>query len=454
MLEQYPDRQPAIGNRIREMRIAAGMSQQHLARPDYSDSYISLIESGKRVPSPEVIQTLAIKLGVSVTYVRFGVDEAVLAAARTKLRVAFNLLDADQPADALTAFEEVLDVPNLTGFPGVVHRARRGKALALQVSGRIQDAIGELEDLIGDLRGVDWEEWARAQTALLGCRRLSGDPGAGVEDAEEALQGLAAAQAEATDAGIDLGVALAEAYLDGGELSLARQLTARLVRAADGAGSPRARIAAYHQAAVIAGAEGDYVRGVELVERAFKAVTEDTDIATLGRLRLTCARLLLKDHPDRPDQPDQADPADRAGRVERARALVALHREELELTGIDESAYVVELARVDVALGRPDAAVQHAEHALEALGGAPGGASGDAFAVLADAYTQLGRYDEAIAALTRGAEHLQAGHLPRQAAHTWVKVAELLRRTGADDAQQAAAYRRALSSIGFMTASQ
>lgn len=39
-----------LGQRIRALRIRQGVSQAQLAFPELSDSYISLIESDKRVP--------------------------------------------------------------------------------------------------------------------------------------------------------------------------------------------------------------------------------------------------------------------------------------------------------------------------------------------------------------------------------------------------------------------
>ncbi|WP_405527453.1 helix-turn-helix domain-containing protein [Streptomyces canus] len=57
--------QPAFGRRVRALRLRAGMSQAALAGPELSASYVSLIESGKREPSPEVATALAERLGVT-----------------------------------------------------------------------------------------------------------------------------------------------------------------------------------------------------------------------------------------------------------------------------------------------------------------------------------------------------------------------------------------------------
>ncbi|PZG48138.1 transcriptional regulator, partial [Spongiactinospora gelatinilytica] len=49
------------------------MSQAQLAHPELSDSYVSLIESGKRTPTPAVLELLAGKLDCSLSYLVNGV---------------------------------------------------------------------------------------------------------------------------------------------------------------------------------------------------------------------------------------------------------------------------------------------------------------------------------------------------------------------------------------------
>lgn len=56
-----------LGGRVRTLRIRRGLKQQDLASADVSTSYISLIESGKRVPSTPVLASLAEKLDTSLT---------------------------------------------------------------------------------------------------------------------------------------------------------------------------------------------------------------------------------------------------------------------------------------------------------------------------------------------------------------------------------------------------
>ncbi len=54
-----------VGVAIREFRQQAGLSQDELAdRMDMSTPYISMLESGKRYPSIEMLIRIALALGV------------------------------------------------------------------------------------------------------------------------------------------------------------------------------------------------------------------------------------------------------------------------------------------------------------------------------------------------------------------------------------------------------
>lgn len=75
----------AVGKRVFEARVAAGLSQRELAFPGCSAAYISRIERGERVPSLQVMRELARRTGVSERVLAFGreaLDPAVAARVR------------------------------------------------------------------------------------------------------------------------------------------------------------------------------------------------------------------------------------------------------------------------------------------------------------------------------------------------------------------------------------
>lgn len=61
-----------VGDRLREARLRAGLSQRSLSEPGCSYAYISRIEAGARSPSVKVLRKLAPKLGVSVVWLETG----------------------------------------------------------------------------------------------------------------------------------------------------------------------------------------------------------------------------------------------------------------------------------------------------------------------------------------------------------------------------------------------
>jgi transcriptional regulator with XRE-family HTH domain len=63
----------AVGRRLKEARLAAGMSQRGLSLPGCSSAYISRLEAGDRVPSLQLLRKLAQKLGVDEEYLARGV---------------------------------------------------------------------------------------------------------------------------------------------------------------------------------------------------------------------------------------------------------------------------------------------------------------------------------------------------------------------------------------------
>jgi transcriptional regulator with XRE-family HTH domain len=60
-------RQPEFGRRLRELRTRRGLSQRDLANGVVDPSYISLLESGSRVPTLDVVIQLGQALGVPIT---------------------------------------------------------------------------------------------------------------------------------------------------------------------------------------------------------------------------------------------------------------------------------------------------------------------------------------------------------------------------------------------------
>ncbi len=64
----------AVGRRLKEARLAAGLSQRHLSFQGCSAAYISRLEAGDRVPSLQLLRKLAERLNADEQYLATGVE--------------------------------------------------------------------------------------------------------------------------------------------------------------------------------------------------------------------------------------------------------------------------------------------------------------------------------------------------------------------------------------------
>ena len=99
-----------VGRRIKIRRTELGLSQAEVAGLDLSDSYISLLESGRRTPSPDVVAMLAGRLRCSAGWLTSGIDDAEQRSIRLQLKEAELCLHTADPQRALDLSSGVLAV--------------------------------------------------------------------------------------------------------------------------------------------------------------------------------------------------------------------------------------------------------------------------------------------------------------------------------------------------------
>ena len=85
----------SIGNRIRERRKRAGLSQQRLADGRYTKAYISALETGAAKPSMAALNFIAGRLGTTAAELLADPD-----SAWTRLDADLRLASGDAPAAA------------------------------------------------------------------------------------------------------------------------------------------------------------------------------------------------------------------------------------------------------------------------------------------------------------------------------------------------------------------
>src|ERR687888_951931 len=105
-----------LGERLRQLRVAAGMTQTQLAGHRFSKEYVSQIERGKTRPTRETINWLAERLGVDAGYLANGVSADERGRVDSALSRAEALLEARRNPEAVEAFENIRSALLATGM--------------------------------------------------------------------------------------------------------------------------------------------------------------------------------------------------------------------------------------------------------------------------------------------------------------------------------------------------
>ena len=96
-----------LGDRLRLLRVAAGLTQTELAGERFSKEYVSQIERGKTRPTQETIDWLAARLGTDAGYLASGVSSDERGRVEAALARADALTLAYRTDEALVEYETV-----------------------------------------------------------------------------------------------------------------------------------------------------------------------------------------------------------------------------------------------------------------------------------------------------------------------------------------------------------
>ncbi|KAB2340817.1 helix-turn-helix domain-containing protein [Actinomadura rudentiformis] len=443
-----------VGERVRNLRLTRRLSQAQLAGHDLSDSYISLIESGKRTPTPTVLRMLAERLGCTPEYLAEGVEPEQRAHLEVRERHAhLALLDGD-PAGAEAAFEEVLarsDDPDLTS------RARWGRARALEELGRTEAAIALFEELREQAeRDPGRTSWLPPVIALARCYHAVGDLGQAIALGERALARLQHLDLTVGQEHTEAGRILLLAYVDRADPDRAHALGRRLLASDESDDQLSTHYRRASSRALEEGAVGD---ALYLAEQAL-AVRGGAPVQAQARLNLAAARALL-----RGVTPFSADGVPEPERAAAAEALDLLRATSV-LEGAEATESTIERARALVLVGEPEQAISSLEDFLETglvlaapVHTPPTPEAGADLAArvrktvqarLVLARARIAQDDRTAALVVLNSAGSQMKDLPpsRPAAHIYRELGELFEAAGETDGA-ANAYRQALEAVGL-----
>jgi tetratricopeptide (TPR) repeat protein len=424
-----------LGERLRSLRLTAGLTQTQLAGDRFSKEYVSQIERGKTRPTRETIAWLAERLGVDVDFLAVGV------AAETRDRVEATLARAEaltlgnRAEEALELFTAVRTEVGATGAPELELRALVGHARALVRIGGMRDALALLADARALAEGPAFSDVDRADVLLrMGiCRYMLASIATAVTMLDEAL-----ALAERSGMPCD-GLKAEILHWRSAcrrrqrDFEAAREDVELAIELAGAAADTRTLANTYLQASLVAERTGHLVLSRTYAQQARALFQDLEDDRSVGRMTLNLGGLqLLLGHADEAIE-----------HLKHAFALAV----EADSQG-DAAQALGSLATVYLRVEDYPAAEDHARRALELVEGREDllDEIGQSRLTLGQALMEQGQWDEAEqsfrAADAAFEQYASVGHR----AGAWVALGDLAARRG-DDREAARHYRNAAEAL-------
>src|SRR4029078_2047698 len=127
-----------LGTRLRQLRVAAGLTQSDLAGDRFSKEYVSQIESGKTRPTPQTLAWIAERLGVDTSYLETGQSWDEYAEVEAAVTRAEAAVEGQQDDEALPAVAGLQVSPEA---PEVEFRALLAEAWARMQQAELRPAL-------------------------------------------------------------------------------------------------------------------------------------------------------------------------------------------------------------------------------------------------------------------------------------------------------------------------
>ena len=425
-----------LGERVRQLRVAAGLTQTDLAGERFSKEYVSQIERGKTRPTRETIEWLAAKLGVDAGFLERGVSADERSRVEAMLARAEALANAHRYDEAVDELENSRTAVLATGRD----RARGSRTL------HARPGHGWSAARSSPLSSC-WSAAGRSTTAPASRTSTGRRFSSGWRVCRYHLSSIASAVALFSEAlklaegsGLPCDLLRSEilgwrsrCYRRQRDLEAAREDVERALELAQSLDDHRTMANVYFQASLVSERMGHWVLARSYAERAKAYYEQLNDERNVGRLLNNLGGLNFQ-----LGKPEQA-----------VEDLKSAYRVLLDKGSEAEAANVVSsLAHVHLMTGQVESAEEEARHALDLLEGredflldiAP------TQLVLGRSLMEQGRLDEAQEMLrTAEASAEQLESISHRAA-AWMAQGDLAARRG-EDATAARLYRKAAEAL-------
>ena len=424
-----------LGERLRQLRVAAGMTQTDLAGERFSKEYVSQIERGKTRPTTETILWLAERLGVDAGFLANGVSADERGRVDAALARADALLEARRNDEALEEYERIRPAVLATGAPELEARALSGEATVRMRGGEVREAIALLERARALSESTAFSDVERADVLFrLGVARFKlNSVQTAISLFDEALKVAERSEIPSDQLRSNILAWRSRCYARRRDLEAAREDVERALELAESLNDTRTAADVYFQASIIADREGHWVLARSYAERAKAAYEELSDRGNLGRLLNNLGGInFLLGHPD-----------------DALAFLKDAVRIALEVGNDAEAAHAVNgVAQVHLRTGDVARAEEQARYALKLLGNRVDEMHeiGNAQLVLGRALLEQDRLDEAEEAFNAGERAYDQMSSGSHRAEAWVAQGDLAARRG-DDRTAARLYRQAADAL-------
>jgi transcriptional regulator with XRE-family HTH domain/Tfp pilus assembly protein PilF len=421
-----------LGARLRQLRVAAGLTQSELVGDRFSKEYLSQIERGKTRPTGETLAWIAERLGVDPSYLQTGQSWNEYAEVEAAVTRAEAAVEGQQYDEALAALDGVRHSPEATELE---FRALLAESWARMYHGELRPALELLVRAreLSELGGFSDVERADVLYRMGVCRYKLTSINTAQTLLSEALQ-----LADRSDVPCDR---LRSHILEWRsrcsrrqrDFEAAREDIERALELAERLDDSLTVAHVTFQASIVAERNGQWLRARTLAERAKELYESHGDRLNLGRMlnNLGGLNFLL-------------------GKSEDAISyLKSAFSIALEVgSDADAAQAVSSLAQVHLGAGDWALAEEQARHALELLEGRADFLDeiGNTQIVLGRALLEQDRLDDAQHVFAEAELSLAQLSSASHCAVAWTAQGDLASRRG-DDRAAAALYRRAAEAL-------
>jgi tetratricopeptide (TPR) repeat protein len=403
----HVDNPRAVGERLREARERAGLSQRQLSFPGCSPAYISRIESGDRIPSLQLLRELGSRLGVTEDFLATGADSPtgsanVLVEAEVELRLG-NLEEAERAyAAALESSQNTaVRAGALAGLGQTAFRSGDPKAAigyfeaALSTYGDGEAAHPELADSLGRSYAMVGE----LESAIGIFERC-------LTDAEKRQDLLLT---------IQFSVLLGHSMIDIGNFRRAEELLGRALALGSDSQNPSVLAHLYWTQSRLHAERGEAETAARYARRALEVLRLTEDTYRTARAHQLLAHIEL----------DRGNPQEALDLLEEGWPLL-----EASANGLERAQYRLEEARALARLGRSEEAAALAMQISGLIADAHPEDAARSYSVLAGVFEDLGDRGRARELYELAAELLEPRNPNRFLIDVYSRLAEIAESEG------------------------